>query len=70
MTYMEAMLWNTGTHQKMLREQPKVVTPQGLSTEALGGGGLLRSSDEVAVMAMERRGQLIRRICIVQLIKF
>jgi hypothetical protein len=70
MTYMEAMLWNTGTHQKMLRERPKAVTPQGLSTDAFGGDGLLRSSDEVAVMAMERRGQLIRRICIVQLINF
>ncbi|MDR2040271.1 MAG: hypothetical protein LBQ60_20320 [Bacteroidales bacterium] len=44
----------------MLREQPKAVTPQGLSTDAFGGGGLLRSSDEVAVMAMERRGQLVR----------
>jgi hypothetical protein len=31
-----------------------------LSTDALVGGGLLRSSEEVAVMAMERREQLIK----------
>jgi hypothetical protein len=43
----------------MLRERLKAVIPQGLSTNARDGGGLFRSSEEVAVMAMERRGQLI-----------
>jgi len=44
----------------MQRERPKAVTPQGLSTDAHVGGGLLRSSEEVPVMGMERRGQLIK----------
>jgi hypothetical protein len=54
----------------MLREQPKAAIPQGLSTDARAGGGLSRSSDEVAVMAMERRGQLILSYLVEQLIFF
>lgn len=53
----------------MIRERLKAVIPQSLSTDAHGGGGLPRSSVEVAVMVMERRGQLVQCICIVQLIK-
>jgi hypothetical protein len=44
----------------MKRENPKAAPPQGKSTEAHVGGGLSRSSEEVAVMAMERRGRLIK----------
>jgi len=44
----------------MLRERLKAVSPQSLSTDAYVGGGLSRSSEEVAVMVMERRGQLIK----------
>jgi hypothetical protein len=51
---------NAGTHHEMPGDKPKAEYPQGESTEAYDGGGLPRSSEEVAVMAMERRGRLIR----------
>jgi hypothetical protein len=54
----------------MLRETPKAAPPQGKRTEAHVGGGQLRSSAEVAVMAMERREQLIWVKCIEQLINY
>jgi len=60
MTYIQGIYGNTGTQDGMQRERPKAVTPQGLSTDAHVGGGLLRSSEEVPVMGMERRGQLIK----------
>ena len=44
----------------MLRERLKAAIPQGLSTDAHVGDGLSRSSDEVPVMGMERRGRLIK----------
>ena len=44
----------------MLREKSKWKPHEGESTDAEHGGGLLRSSEEVSVMEMERRGWLIR----------
>ena len=44
MTCLQGNLWNTGTQQGMQRERPKATTSQGLSTDALVGGGLSRSS--------------------------
>ena len=40
----------------MLREKPKWKPHEGESTDAEHGGGATRSSDEVSVMGMERRG--------------
>jgi hypothetical protein len=51
----------------MLRERPKAEIPQGLSTDAGVGGGLSRSSEETTVMVAERRGRLIKLICVEQL---
>ena len=59
MTCIQGNLRNTGTRHEMLRERPKAKNSQGLSTDAHVGDGLSRSSEEVAVMAMERRGRLI-----------
>ena len=42
----------------MLREKLKWKPHEGLSTDAGHRGGLARSSDEVPVMGMERRGQI------------
>ena len=40
----------------MLREKPKWKTHKGESTKAGHRGGATRSSDEVSVMEVERRG--------------
>jgi hypothetical protein len=45
----------------MLREKPRAATPQGESINAERRGGATRSSDEVAVMAMEQRGGVIQQ---------
>lgn len=47
---------------EMLREKFKQRSCKNESTDAPYRDRLARSSDEVAVMAMERRGQLIQRI--------
>ena len=44
----------------MLREKLKWRTHESESTEAGHGGGITRSSDEVSVMGMERRGYIDR----------
>ena len=44
----------------MRREKPKWKPHKGQSTDARHRGGLARSSDEVPVMGMERRGQIIQ----------
>ena len=44
----------------MLREKLKWRSHKRESPDAEHGGGLTRSSDEVSVMEMERRGWLIR----------
>jgi len=43
----------------MEREKSKGQTPEGESTDAENRGGVIRSSDEVPVMGMERRGCII-----------
>ncbi len=43
----------------MLRENLKWRTHKRESTDAEHGGGLTRSSDEVSVMEMERRGWIV-----------
>ena len=44
----------------VLRENLKWRTHKRKSTDAEHGGGLTRSSDEVSVMGMERRGCIVR----------
>jgi len=48
----------------MLREKPKWWTHEGESTDAKHGGGPTRSSVEVSVMEMERRGWIIELYCL------
>ena len=62
MSCMEALSRNVGTCTKMLRENFKQRPCKNESTDALYRDRLARSSEEVAVMAMERRGQLIQLI--------
>ncbi len=57
---LQAFVRNVGTCVSMLREKPKWRTHKGESTDARHRGGPTRSSDEVSVMEMERRGWLIR----------
>ena len=49
----------------MAREKPKWRTHKGESTEAGHRGGMARSSEEVPVMGMERRGWIIWSYCLV-----
>src|SRR3954447_12536936 len=44
----------------MLREEPKWRSHEGQSTDAGHRGGSARSSEEVPVMGMERRGRIIQ----------
>ncbi len=44
----------------MLRETLKWRSHEGESTDARHGGGVARSSDEVPVMGMERRGYIVQ----------
>ena len=45
----------------MLREKPNWKPQEGESTDAGHRGGALRSSDEAAVMAVERRECVVQR---------
>jgi hypothetical protein len=57
MSLVQAFVWNVGTLHVMLRENPISGSPtKGESIDAHEGGGSSRSSDEVLVMRMERRG--------------
>ncbi len=49
----------------MIREKPKSRTHEGESTDAEHGGGPTRSSVEVSVMGIERRGWIIWPYCLV-----
>jgi hypothetical protein len=51
-----ALLWNVGTLYMMLRKNPTSVIHEGENIDACMRGGSSRSSDEVLVMRMERRG--------------
>ena len=50
----------------MLREKLKWRTHEGESIEVQHGGGTTRSSDEVSVMEMERRGRVVHVLNFVQ----
>ena len=52
----QAFVWNVGTLASMIREKLKCKQHKSQSTEARKGGGTARSSEEVLVMRMERRG--------------
>ena len=57
MSVVLALVWNVGTLAVMGRENPISGGPtKGESIEARQGGGSSRSSEEVRVMRMERRG--------------
>lgn len=45
----------------MPREKPRAATPQGESINAAHRDGVIRSSDEVVVMTMERRDGVIQQ---------
>lgn len=56
MNLTRASIWNVGTYGLMLREKFKWENHKNESTDAVTRGRLARSSDEVSVMEMERRG--------------
>ncbi len=56
-----ALVWNVGPCRPDVKGETQVGGPhEGESTDAGNGGGLTRSSVEVSVMEMERRGWIIR----------
>ena len=57
---LQAFVRNVGTCVSMLREKSKWRTHKGESTDARHRGGVTRSSDEVSVMGMERRGYIVQ----------
>jgi hypothetical protein len=57
---LQAFVRNVGTCVSMLREKSKWRTHKGESTDARHRGGVTRSSDEVSVMEMERRGYIVQ----------
>ncbi len=57
---LQAFVRNVGTCVSMLRKKSKWRTHKDESTDARHRGGVTRSSVEVSVMEMERRGWLIR----------
>ncbi len=61
-----ALVWNVGTCRPGVKEETPVGGPhEGESTDTGHGGGLIRSSVEVSVMEMERRGWIIWPYCLV-----
>ena len=61
-----ALVWNVGTCRPGVKGETQVGGPhEGESTDAGHGGGLTRSSVEVSVMEMERRGWIIWPYCLV-----
>ncbi len=57
---LQAFVRNVGTCVSMLREKSKWKSHKGESTDARHRGGVTRSSDEVSVMGMERRGYIVQ----------
>jgi hypothetical protein len=56
----QAIVWNVGIYcfdDKGKTRKPK---SKGESTDAKQRDGVIRSSDEIAVMAMERRGHIVQ----------
>lgn len=58
----EALVWNVGTYVSLLRERHKQRTCKADSTNTLYRDGLTGSCDETFVMNVERSGQLIQLI--------
>jgi hypothetical protein len=56
MTIIQALVRNMRTCRPDVKREAQVETPRGESIEAGHRGGSARSSDEVSVMEMERRG--------------
>lgn len=60
--YSEALVRNVGTYVLLLRERHKQKSCKADSTDTLHRDGLTGSSDEASVMDVERSGQLIQLI--------
>ena len=56
MNLIQALIWNMRTCRSDAKGEAQVIISQGESTDAEHRDGLARSSDEVSVMEMERRG--------------
>ena len=59
MSYKQALVWNMGTCSAMQREKTSSRCAVRMNTDVLVRGGVARSSVEVPVMGMERRGDVI-----------
>ena len=57
----QALVRNVGNYALMRREKLKQSHCESESTEAKHSDGLTRSSNEVSVMEMERRSQIVWR---------
>lgn len=63
MNLIRAFVWNVGTCVLMTREKFIMSSSQkNESTKAKHRVRVIHSSDEVAVMAMERRDHIVRRV--------
>jgi hypothetical protein len=57
-----ASVWNVGTCHSAAKGEPQVGSPhEWESTEAEHRGGVIRSRGEGAVMALDRRDDIVRR---------
>ena len=56
MNFARAFIWNIGTCRSNDKGESQVLKHKRKSTNVEHGGGITRSSDEVSVMEMERRG--------------
>ena len=61
-TVLWASVWNVGTGRSAVKGEPQVGSPHKWeSTEAEHRGGVVRSRDEGAVMALDRRDDIVWR---------
>lgn len=60
MILFQVLVWNVGTCWFNVKERGVDVSVGSASTNVNQRGGVTRSSDEVAVMVMERRGYVIQ----------
>jgi len=65
MSLSQALLWNVGTCWFNVKGRGVALWSDFASTNVNQRGGATRSSDEAAVMAVERRGCVIRPILVV-----
>ncbi len=65
MSSLQALARNVGTWSLMLREMTSGKPPRGRIPMQRSRGGATRSSDEAAVMAVERRGGVIHWLLLV-----